>query len=46
MLTTSSRRFVTIPLFAAIAATAGSAFPRAAQDKNLGDEPESRGSKS
>jgi hypothetical protein len=45
MLTTSSRRFVTVLLFAAIATTAGAAFPRAAQDKNaqdkkLGDEQE------
>lgn len=45
MLTTSSRRFVTVLLFAAIAAAAGAAFPRAAQDKNaqdkkLGDEQE------
>ena len=40
MPTTGSRRFVTILLFAAIAATVGSAFPRAAQDKNLGDEQE------
>jgi predicted Zn-dependent protease len=40
MLTTRSRRFVTILLFAAIAATAGSAFPRAAPDKSLGDEQE------